>query len=229
MTLAIFDIDGTLVRGSTERRFWRFLLKRKRLGLGRLAAYVGFLLRFLPRYGVHVVKKDKAYLAGLTTSEVQLLATEFCALEVVPRLYGPAVQRLQLHQRRGDTVALLSGTLEPIAHALAVHLGIEHVVATVCAQRGGRFTADPPLVHPFGPEKLVVADRMAAELGTGLRSATAYADSAHDLALLEAVGTPVAVSPDRRLLRTARAHGWEMLVARTAAARRTRAAERGYM
>jgi HAD superfamily hydrolase (TIGR01490 family) len=224
MTLAIFDIDGTLVRGSTERRFWRFLLRRRRLGLGSLAAYAGFLVRFLPHYGRHVVKKDKAYLAGLPTSEVATLATEFCALELVPRLHGPAVQRLLLHQRRGDTVALLSGTLEPIANALAMHLGVEHVFATACARRGGRYTAEAPLVHPFGPEKLVVARRIATELGTGLRFATAYADSAHDLALLEAVGTPVAVSPDRRLLRTAQAHGWELLAA---ARRRTRAAERG--
>jgi HAD superfamily hydrolase (TIGR01490 family) len=231
MTLAIFDIDGTLVRGSTERRFWRFLLARHRLGPSRLLAYVGFLLRFLPRYGVHVVKKDKAYLAGLDTKELATLVDEFFTLEVVPRIDPAAVQRLQLHLRRGDVVALLSGTLEPIASALARHLGVEHVCAAVCAERDGRYAAQPPLIHPFGDEKVALAARLAAQLGTDLRLATAYADSKHDLPLLEAVGTPVAVSPDRRLRREAAARGWEVIAsgAQTAAGRRTRAAERGYM
>ena len=51
------------------------------------------------------------------------LAARFVAEEILPRLYAPAVQRLQSHLRRGDTVVLLSGTLEPIARALAAALG----------------------------------------------------------------------------------------------------------
>jgi len=79
--------------------------------------------------------------------------------------------------------------------------------------------------------RAALAARLAQELGTDLRLATAYADSAHDLPLLEAVGVPVAVAPDRRLLRAARENGWEVLAGggRNVAPRRTRTAERGYM
>jgi HAD superfamily hydrolase (TIGR01490 family) len=231
MTLAIFDIDGTLVRGSTERRFWRYLFARRRQGPRQILAYAWFLVRFLPRYGVHVAKKNKAYLVGITTAEVAELAADFVAREVVPRLDEQAVQRLQQHVRRGEPVALLSGTLAPIARSLAERLGAQHVCATVCAERDGRYLAQPPVVHPFDTQKVELAAKLAADLGTDLRHASAYADSAHDLALLEAVGTPVAVRPDARLLRAARANGWDVIqvAARGAAPRKPRAAERGYM
>ena len=231
MTLAIFDIDDTLIRGSTERRFWRYLFAQRRQGPRQLLAGAWFLVRFLPRYGIHVAKKNKAYLVGLETADVAALAADFVASEVLPRLYEPAVQRLQQHLRAGDTVALLSGTLEPIARALAEHLGVQHVRATACAQRDGRYLAQPPVVHPFGALKLGLAAELAARLGTDLRLATAYADSTHDLKLLEAVGSPVAVRPDRKLLRAARAKAWDMIPADTRGAvpDKPRTAERGYM
>jgi HAD superfamily hydrolase (TIGR01490 family) len=231
MTLAIFDIDGTLIRGSTERRFWRYLFARRRQGPRQILAGAWFLVRFLPRYGVHVAKKNKAYLVGLDVDDVAALAADFVAREAVPRLYEPAVQRLQQHLRGGDAVALLSGTLEPIARALAQHLGVHHVCATVCAERDGRYLAQPPVVHPFGAQKVGMAAELAAQLNTGLRHCSAYADSAHDLKLLGAVGSPVAVRPDRTLLRAARANAWDVIGAdaRGAVPRKPRAAERGYM
>jgi HAD superfamily hydrolase (TIGR01490 family) len=211
MTLAIFDIDGTLVRGSTERRFWRYLVARGRQGPRQLLACLWFLLRYSPRYGTHVAKKNKAYLVGLTIGEVERLATEFVTHDILPRLCEPAVERLRQHLRHGDAVALLSGTLEPIARALASHLGVEHVCATVCAELNGRYLARPPARHPFGAEKLALAAQLAARLGTDLRHTSAYGDSEHDLALLEAVGSPVAVWPDQRLLLAARARDWDVI------------------
>jgi len=231
MTLAIFDIDGTLTRGSTEPRFWRYLFARRRQGPRQILAYVWFLMRFLPRYGARVAKKDKAYLTGLTKAEVAALAADFVSSEVLPRLYMPALQRLQQHVRRGDTVALLSGTLEPIARALADELGVQHVVATECAEDADRYLTSPPLVHPFAAEKLGLAEALAARLGTELRLAFAYADSIHDLTLLEAVGSPVAVRPDAKLLRAARANAWEIIAgrARGGPPSKPRPAEHGYM
>src|SRR6185503_11316478 len=116
-------------------------------------------------------------------------AGRFVAEEILPRLYAPAMQRLQSHLRRGDTVVLLSGTLEPIARALADALAVPHVRATLCRERGGRYLAGPPDVHPFGATK-------------------------HDLDLLQAVGDPVAVMPDPPLLETARGNRWHIIRSR---------------
>jgi HAD superfamily hydrolase (TIGR01490 family) len=214
MKLAIFDIDGTLVEGSTERRFWRYLLKRGHQGPRQVLAYVTFWLRYFPVFKRQTAKKNKAYLYKLDTARVTRLAERFVAEEILPRLYAPAVQCLQRHLRRGDTVVLLSGTLEPIARALAKELGVEHVRATVCRERDGRYLGGPPTVHPFGMAKLELAAQFAAETGADLREASAYGDSRHDLALLEAVGDPVAVLPDRPLLERARGNRWHIIRSR---------------
>ena len=142
------------------------------------------------------------------------MAASFVATEILPRLYAPAVQRLQSHLRRGDTVVLLSGTLRPIARALAAALSVEHVRATVCYELDGRYLAIPPAVHPFGAAKLEIAEQFAAKIGANLRHASAYGDSKHDLVLLQAVGDPVAVLPDRPLLATARGNRWHIIRSR---------------
>jgi HAD superfamily hydrolase (TIGR01490 family) len=214
MKLAIFDIDGTLVEGSTERRFWRYLLKRGHQGPRQVLAYLLFWLRYFPVYRGQTAKKNKAYLYKLDVARVRALAERFVAEEILPRLYGPAVQRLQSHLRHGDTVILLSGTLEPIATPLANALGVRHVHATVCRERDGRYLGGPPKVHPFDAAKLVIAARVARELDADLREASAYGDSRHDLPVLEAVGDPVAVLPDGPLLQTARCNRWHVIQSR---------------
>jgi phosphoserine phosphatase len=126
-------------------------------------------------------------------------------------LYEPVVQRVRQHLGRGDVVVLMSGTLQPIAQALAKHCGVEHLSATLPNQRDGRFTGQPPDVHPFDTAKLALATEFAARHGLDLAQAAAYGDSRHDLALLRAVGEPVAVLPDRSLLREALERGWEVV------------------
>jgi HAD superfamily hydrolase (TIGR01490 family) len=214
MKLAIFDIDGTLVEGSTERRFWRYLLKRGHQGPRQVLAYLLFWPRYFPVHRSQTAKKNKAYLYKLDTARVRALAERFVAEEILPRLYAPAVQRLQSHLRQGDTVVLLSGTLEPIARALAKALGVQHVRATLCREGDGRYLAGPPTVHPFGAAKLAIAEQFAAKVGADLREASAYGDSRHDLTLLAAVGDPVAVLPDRPLLETARDNHWLIIQSR---------------
>jgi HAD superfamily hydrolase (TIGR01490 family) len=214
MTLAIFDIDGTLIEGSTERRFWRYLARHGHQGPRQVLGYLWFLIRYWPVYGSHTPKKNKGYLFALKTERVRALAARFVATEILPRLYLPAVQRLQHHLRRGDTVVLLSGTLEPIARALADALGVQHVRATMCSERNGRYRVGPPQVHPFGIVKLELAKQLAIEVGADLQQASAYGDSKHDLALLQAVANPVAVLPDAPLLATARGNDWDIIAGR---------------
>src|SRR5690606_28248439 len=109
MKIAIFDIDGTLVTGSSERAFWRSLLLRGKQGPRQVLAFLLFMARYLPIGGIHTPRKNKAYLSGLRVDEVEALAREFVAERLVHRLYEPVVQRLKQHQNRGDLVVLMSG------------------------------------------------------------------------------------------------------------------------
>ena len=211
MRLAIFDIDGTLLSGSSERQFWRYLVRRGQQGPRQVLAYLGFTLRYLPTGGTATFRKNKAYLCGLSCGRIDTLAEEFVEEVLAPQLFAPALQRLETHQNRGDVLIILSGTLHPIARALGRRLGVTHVWGSLCARRDGVYRAQPPDLHPYADAKLRLASLLAPMLGCSLEQAYAYGDSGQDLSLMKAVGHPVAVRPDPALARAARAHGWEII------------------
>ncbi|MDP3542255.1 MAG: HAD-IB family phosphatase [Elusimicrobiota bacterium] len=204
MPLAFFDLDGTLAPGplSSEQSFFLRLLSRRRLGPRQLLAG----LAFLPRG-----RSNKAYLAGLAPEEVEAWAESFIEARPLTALRASALERLESHRRAGDRLALLTGAPDFLAAPLARRLGFAHCIATVCAREEGRYSAAPPVERPYGAAKARLAAALCRSLGEELRDAAAYADSHSDLALLERVGRPVAVSPDARLARAARERGWELL------------------
>jgi HAD superfamily hydrolase (TIGR01490 family) len=214
VALVLVDFDGTLLTGpSSEKRFFIDLLRRGRIGPRQLTAFLRFTLRWRRRWGGDVWKKNKAYLAGLAEAEVEDLARALALQRLVPDLFPPMVRRLEAHRVRGDEVLLLTGTLDCIARPMAAHLGILHLRATRCAVSGGRLLGDPPLEHPLGAAKVRIATEEARRRGLPLEEATAYGDASEDLALLTAVGRPVAVRPHPRLRREAIRRGWAVLEA----------------
>lgn len=218
MQLAIFDIDGTIVYGhSTERRFAAWLWRRGILRYRGVAAFTGFLLRYLPQYGRHTAKKNKAWLAGLPLALVEEEARRFVAEEVRQWLVPAVVTRLRDHLAAGDRVVLLSGTLDCVAVALGKQLGVSDCVGTTCCIADGVFLSKPPQRHPFGNSKRELLGELCEQFSVSHTDVVAYGDSWHDVELLDAVGTPVAVNPDDRLRRLAEDRGWEILQAGLAA------------
>lgn len=214
MALVLIDVDGTLLQGANaERLFFRWLLARRRLGPRQLTAFMVFPLRYARRFGRTVFKKNKAYLSGLPVTAIVSLGADFVDSILLPRISTSLRQRLVQHLQAGDRLALLTGTPEFIARPLAARLSIPDVMATVCHQQAGRFTAKPPDFHPFGPDKVTAAERLCRPLKTPLSACIAYADSIHDLALLEKVRHAVAVTPDAALRHRANHRGWEILTA----------------
>jgi HAD superfamily phosphoserine phosphatase-like hydrolase len=212
MRLVIFDIDSTLVLGpTTERRFYLYLLRAGKLGPWQMAAYLFGLFLWLPRYGRDVLQKNKAYLTGLDEAEISRLAVCWAESKLSSAWFRPALERLRQHQAAGDHVILMSGTPAFIAVAIGAQLGIQYTIGSHCAVAAGRFTFQPLQQHPCGIEKLRLAEALAQANGFSRRQIVAYADSAHDAALLDWVGQPVAVRPDDRLAAIAAANGWEML------------------
>ncbi len=228
MACVFVDVDGTLIRGpSCEARFAAYLLRRGRLGASQLAQAALFVPRYAPRFGRHVLKKNKAYLAGLRVEPIAASADAFVRQELKPRLIPELLRRLEVHRGAGEVIVLLTGAPDFIARPLAELVGAALWRATRCSRENGVYTAEPPAEHPFGATKLSYAQEICREVGAELSECAAYADSAYDLPLLERVGRPVAAHPDRALKRAARRAGWEVLdaLAKTKGAARTRTAD----
>ncbi len=227
MACALVDVDGTLLGGpSTEVRFVFHMLARRRIGWQQALHVIAFSLRWSSRYGRHVFKKNKAYLAGLAVADVAAEAEIFVTQTLAPRLRPEILDLIAGHVTRGDQVALLTGTPDFIAEPLARLLGAHAVCATHCARQDGVYTAEPPLLHPFGDAKVILGRELCRQMHGSLSEAVAYADSIHDLPLLLQVGRAVAAWPDAALRTIALKGNWLILPQRPAreraGARKTR-------
>ena len=212
MRLAIFDVDGTLITGkSTEKRFIAWLLRRGHLGPRQILSAGWFVVRWFPRYGRHVFRKNKAYLNGLSESVVVEEATRFAATLPETDWIQPALDELRRHKEMGDIVMLLSGSLQPIVDTLAVRFGADGSRGAECSVVDGIFTAAPPVQHPFYLEKAATLSSICETYRIAAGEVCAYADSRFDIPLLSRVGYPVAVCPDRRLAEWARSNNHRIL------------------
>ena len=128
-----------------------------------------------------------------------------------PEVSPEARQCVKEHQDRGDLVAIVTSATIYGAGPLGRELGIEEVLTTELEVKDGRFTGDvvEPLCYSQG--KIERARKLLDRHGIALEDVSFYSDSVTDLPLLRAVGTPMIVNPDARLLREARKQGWPIL------------------
>lgn len=212
MQLAIFDVDGTLISGkSTEKRFMAWLLRHGFIGPRQIVAAVWFVLLRFPAYGRHVFRKNKAYLSGLPEHVVREQAARFVAALDESAWIGRSLAELRGHVERGDTVILMSGTLQPIIDALASRVGATSAIGTICHLLDGHYSGKPPLRHPFYGTKAQLLGEVRSDYGIGADAVAAYGDSRFDIPLFELVGTPVAVGPDHILAKWADAHACRII------------------
>ncbi len=159
----------------------------------------------------HGMARNKDYLAGLDVETTRRAAERFASESLIPLLRPDMVERLRRHRAAGDHVVLLTGAPDFLADTLGQHVNVDEVCATQCRTGNGRYLVAPPLRHPYREQKLLIAQQLAAQQETTLAETTAYGDSRHDIALLTAVGHPVAVAPDRKLRQRASVDGWEIV------------------
>jgi HAD superfamily hydrolase (TIGR01490 family) len=214
---AFFDLDGTLVAlPSLERRFFRMLRYRRAIATKNYWLWLAEAVRLVPRGASAIWQGNKMYLRGVAVDRLGK-----CGLKPVPTFFGDALARVAWHAREGHTIAIVSGTLEPLANdaarAIEDELAARGIfpVIRVCATRleemAGRWTGRILGEAVFRKAKLRVVLRMAAEMKLDLAQCYAYADSASDRWLLAAVGRPAAVNPSNDLARLARIRGWPVL------------------
>jgi HAD superfamily hydrolase (TIGR01490 family) len=214
---AFFDLDGTLVAlPSLERRFFRILRYRCAIAAKNYLLWLKGAVRLAPRGVSAILQANKMYLRRVAVDH-----SKTSGLKAAPAFFKEGIETVAWHARQGHAIALVSGTLEPLAQETA--RAIEAVLAEqeifsairVCPTRleevDGRWTGRILGEAMFGEAKAQAARWIAAELKLDLAQCYAYGDSTSDRWLLAAVGRPVAVNPSRKLERIARTQGWRIL------------------
>lgn len=129
---------------------------------------------------------------------------------IEPIVYDEALELIRQHQAEGRRVFIISASPEEIVAPLAQYLGVDEAIASrALLDDEGRYTGDVEF-WSYGPYKAEAILEAAERLGIDLDASYAYSDSATDIPMLEVVGHPVAVNPDRDLARAAAERGWEV-------------------
>jgi HAD superfamily hydrolase (TIGR01490 family) len=212
---AFFDLDKTVIATSSVMALggtlYREGLISKRTIVRGLYAQVIYML-----VGADDEKMERMREAMLTLTRgwdqarVKQIVRETFDDVLTPIIYAEALELIEEHRLAGRKTVLVSSspieTVEPIGE----HLGVDDVIATRARlDSEGRYTGELEF-YAYGAHKAEAIREMAVAEGLDLARSYAYSDSITDLPMLELVGHPVAVNPDRELARVAREREWDI-------------------
>jgi HAD superfamily hydrolase (TIGR01490 family) len=212
---AFFDLDRTLMAGSSGIHFARAAFETGMITRGRLAHDAYEDLRFRLRGSTDpradaVRKRVGEMIAGVPVSDLQRMSPRVLA-GVLPRLYPQMLQRAYRHQEAGRRVYIVTAALQEMADLLAHVLAFDGGLGSRLEVLDGRYTGRALGPFNYREGKVVSMRELAEREGIDLSASYAYSDSESDLPMLRAVGHAVVVNPDPHLTRIARSEGWEVL------------------
>jgi HAD superfamily hydrolase (TIGR01490 family) len=209
-TAAFFDMDNTLLRCNSGRRWIGYLRRRGEMtrtemmrALSWLARYKFTLLDF-----ENVTKRVVAGMAGGDEAELAEKCRLWVHAEILSEVHATARERIAGHRKDGHLCVMLSSSPPYVTEPVAEALGLDGVLCTRLEVEGGKFTGRirPPAC--YGTGKVHWAEQFAAQEQVDLTSSWFYTDSYSDLPMLKRVGQRVVVNPDPRLRRYARRARW---------------------
>jgi HAD superfamily hydrolase (TIGR01490 family) len=160
------------------------------------------------------IERMRAYITSMSTGWDVALVREIVAEtlhEIIdPIVYDEAVELMAMHKTAGRDLVIVSTSGEEVVAPIGEMLGADEVVATRMVVAEGRYTGEIAQ-YAYGPEKAVLVRELAERKGYDLTASYAYSDSVTDVPMLESVGHPFAVNPDRALRKIAVERGWPVL------------------
>lgn len=228
---AFFDLDRTLMAGSSAYYFGKAAFREGLRPWHRLLGDAVNTLVFRA-FGASDEKSEAIRdailesVAGKPAADLRRMAPGVIE-EILPLIRPEAQALLDMHEAAGRHVYIVSASPVEIVGELARSLGIEGGLGTVSEIDDGFYTGR--LVGPFmyGEGKAEMISALAGERGYDLQACYAYSDSGSDLPMMQLVGNPVAVNPDRALQAVAHRRGWPIVEFNATGKRRRRAALSG--
>ena len=213
---AFFDLDRTLMEGSSAFQFGRAAYKAGLLGRRQLIADGWANVRFRMRGATDedtqaLRERISKSLEGVRVRDLERLGADVLA-GILPRIYPQMLAVAYNHQDVGRRVYIITAAAREVADMLARVLAFDGAIGSQFSEvKDGVFTGKSAGLFIYRSHKARAISALAAREGIELADSYAYSDSESDLPMLRVVGHPVAVNPDPTLARIARQEGWEVL------------------
>jgi HAD superfamily hydrolase (TIGR01490 family) len=215
MEAAFFDLDKTVIAKASLMAFGRpfyreGLISRSTVMRGLWTQLIYLRLGASDQQLSRVRESVLSLTKGWEQHRVRQIVADALERVVEPITYVEALELIDRHRAAGRRIYLISASPAEIVEPLGRFLGVDESLAShACIDPDGRYTGEMD-VYAYGPYKADLIRDVAGRDGVDLAASFAYSDSYTDLPMLEAVGHPVAVNPDRTLLRVARERGWDV-------------------
>ena len=215
MEAAFFDLDKTVIARASMaafgHTFYRGGLISRRTVLRALVSQLVYLhLGASEQKLARIRESVLAMTRGWDQTQVSSLVREALDEVVEPIIYAEAIELIDQHRAAGRRTYIVSASPEEIVQPLAEYLGVDGAIASrAVVDLDGRYTGEMAFYN-YGPFKADAIRSLVLFESIDLSGSYAYSDSYTDVPMLEAVGHPVAVNPDRVLARLARERGWEI-------------------
>lgn len=214
MTLAIFDLDNTLIAGDSDHAWSQFLVDQ---GLVDKAHFEAVNDRFYRQYEEGnldiqaYLEFALSFLKGKTPDDMAPLHQQFMDSVIKPMMLPQAQDLIAEHRERGHRLLVITATNRFVTEPIVQHLGIESIIACEPEILDGCYTGQSTGIPSFQHGKVERLNQWLEDHGETLEGAWFYSDSHNDLPLLSLVENPVAVNPDATLEATAQERGWPIL------------------
>jgi HAD superfamily hydrolase (TIGR01490 family) len=213
---AFFDLDKTLMAGSSGMQFARVATRQGVVSRRQLASWAVEHLRYRLRGTTdertsEVLRVARDLISGIPAKTIERMSPEVMAA-ILPRVFPQMLDEVHDHQDAGRATFIVSAAGNGVVESLAQVLGMEGGIGTRYeVGADGNFTGrfDGPFV--YGPGKVEAMEAFAVEHEIDLDASYAYSDSLSDLPMLRAVGNPVVVNPDPPLAEIAKREGWQTM------------------
>lgn len=214
-TAAFFDLDKTIIARSSSlafsRPFYASGLINRRTVLRSAYAQFVYLIGGADHDQMERMREYlQSMVAGWPVAQVREIVSETLHELIDPIVYDEAVTLIEEHRDAGRDIVIVSSSGAEVVEPIGQMLGADHVVATRMVIDDGKYTGEISY-YAYGPTKADAIRELADQHGYRLDACYAYSDSQTDLPMLEAVGHPVAVNPDRELTRVAHERDWPIL------------------
>jgi HAD superfamily hydrolase (TIGR01490 family) len=212
VTLAIFDLDGTLLNGDSDYTWGQFLVEK---GLVDTQAYKDANDMFFQQYqsGTLDIHEYLAFslapLKQFSRIELNHLHQTFMQEKVQPMMLEKATDLLKSHKNQGHFLLMITATNQFVTGPISDALGMDHIIAPIPEVIDGHYTGKIIGVPSFQEGKVIRLNEWLAETGHTMEGSYFYSDSRNDLPLLELVDHPIAVDADETLTKIAQDRGWQ--------------------
>jgi HAD superfamily hydrolase (TIGR01490 family) len=215
--IALFDLDRTLLAIDADEAWVEFLIEERALDRARFEPAMHDVSLRYRRGEIGGDEFCGFYLSTLAQHEPRQLEAwrdRYLVEKIFPAISAAARALVAEHRTAEHLVVLTTAASRFLAAPIAIHLGIDHLIASDGEMRDGRYTGRIEGTPNMREGKIARLDAWLAERGTRLdafRESWFYSDSRNDVPLLSRVTHPVAVNPDPTLAALAAQKGWPVL------------------